>query len=197
MILPRKEFHRRWTFRGLDVVSEEHIEFPVEPLLKEIKADAPFRNHDYLFDGSDLSTIECDDEIGVNKYCNENVKTEAERVAVIDEQIRTGNYKPVKLFQDSEHTEIIVVDDGFHRVYSAWRQSKERIWCEIKRGRFLLEKSMPMEDLPDLLDMLTKLFPPKLHNIHKLNAFLNNGNKKKMEITSICYGGAKKEIEEK
>lgn len=192
MILPRKEFHNRWTFRNFDTVSEDNVDYPVEPLLKEIKADAPFRNHDYLFDGSDLFTVKCDDEVGVNKYCNKEVKTEAERVRVIDEQIRTGEYKPVKLFQDCENSSIIVVDDGFHRIFSAWEQKKETIRCEIKRGHFLLEKSIPMEDLPDLLDMLTKLFPPNLHSIDKLNIFLNNANKKKMRITSICYGGAKR-----
>lgn len=192
MILSRKEFHNRWTFRNFDTIYEENTEYPVEPLLKEIKADAHIRNHNYLFDGSDLTKIKCDDEIGVNKHCNENVKTEAERVAVIDKQIKTGKYKPVKLFQDLEHPDIVFVDDGFHRIYSAWKQKKEKIWCQIKRGHFLLEKSMPMEDLPDLLDMLTKLFPKKLHNISKLNTFLNNADKKKMKITSIGYGGAKK-----
>ena len=50
---------------------------------------------------------------------------------------------------------------------------------------------MPMNDLPDLLDMLSKLFPPKLHDLKKLTAYLNKANKDKMAITSIGYGGMK------
>lgn len=193
MILTRQEFWNRWAFRGFDTIHKEEIEYPIEPLIKEIKADAHIRNHDYLFNGSNLSKIKCDDEIGVNKYCHENVKTEAERIAIIDQQIKTGEYTPVKIFQDWEHTDIIIIDDGFHRIYSAWKQNKKTIRCEIKQGLFILEKTMPMEDLPDLLDMLTKLFPPELHDISKLNAFLNNADKKKMQITSISYGGGRRD----
>jgi len=191
MILTRKEFHNRWTFRNFNVIHAEEKDIPIEPLIKEIKADASHRNHEYLFNNSDLTTVECDDEIGVNKYCHHTVKTEAERIAVIDQQIKTNTYTPVKLFQDSEHTEIFIVDDGFHRIYSAWKQNKKTIRCEVKKGHFKLEKTMPMNDLPDLLDMLSKLFP-KLHNIKKLTAFLKNANTKKMGITSIGYGGADK-----
>jgi len=127
MILTRKEFHSRWSFRNFDVIHAEEKDFPIEPLIKEIKADASHRNHEYLFDRSDLTKKECNDEIGINKYCKKNVKTEAQRIAVIDQQIKTNTYTPVKIFQDIEHTEIFIVDDGFHRIYSAWKQNKKII----------------------------------------------------------------------
>ena len=189
MILSRKEFHLRWTFRTFDMDSKCITHFPIFPLLKEIKADAPFRNHNYLFDGSDLSKIACDDEIGVNKYCGENVKTEAERIAVIDRQIKEETYKPISLFQDGEHPSIIFIDDGFHRVYSAWKQGLVTIKADLKMGQFKLEKVMPMEDLPKLLGMLEGMFPKELHDVKKMKKFLEESTDgKKMKITSIGYG---------
>ena len=191
MILTRKEFHRRWDFRTfITIRKEELVDFPIEPLFKEIQADVPFRNHEYLFDNSNLSRVLCDDEVGVNKYCNAHVRTEQQRMNVIDAQIKNGTYLPVPIFQDIEHPGIIFVDDGFHRIFSAWKQGKTTIKCRVKQGKFKLERVMPFEDLPKLLGMLEGLFPKKLHDIKKLKKFLEKASKKnpkKMEITSISY----------
>ena len=188
MILSRKEFHLRWTFRNFKTVEEKLVLFPIKPLLKEIRKDAKFRNHSYLFNGSDLSKVKCDDEIGINIHCRKKAKTESERMVVIDEQIRKGTYKPVGLFQEIDYPNIIFVDDGFHRIYSAWKQGKKRIWCNVKQGHFILEKVMPFKDLPALLGMLSGMFPKEMHDIKKLRKFLKNADKKKMRITSIGYG---------
>lgn len=191
MILTRKEFHRRWDFRNFDVVIREKlVDFPIEPLFREIKSDAPFRNHEYLFDNSDLSKVKCDDEIGVNKYCGANVNTELQRMLVIDAQIKDETYLPVPIFQDIEHPGIIFVDDGFHRIFSAQMQGRNTVKCLVKQGHFKLERVMPFEDLPKLLGMLEGLFPKRLHDVKRLKKFLEKASKKnpkKMKITSISY----------
>ena len=50
MIISRKEFHQRYTDDDFKVIKEKEELMSVDRLFKEIHADAPFRNHEYMFD---------------------------------------------------------------------------------------------------------------------------------------------------
>ena len=188
MIISREEFNQRWPFREFKTIREKEMLLPIEPLMKEIKADAKFRNHEYLFDGSDLTKVKCHDEVGVNLHCNANVKTEAERMAVIDKQIKNWSYRPVPIFQHIDHPSIIYIDDRFHRIYSAWKQKKQHVNCKVKVGKFVLSKSISLIDLHKLIGMLIDLFPEH-HDMKKLKNFLENeADQKKLKHATIDYG---------
>lgn len=187
MILSRKEFSLRWGFRNFKTIEETEALFSVESLMDEIKADAAYRNHEYLFDKSDLSKVICDDEVGVNKYCNANVITEQERLDFVEKQVRENNYHPVSIYQHINHPTIIYVDDGFHRIYSAKKLKKAKINCRIKKGYFLLEKAINFEDLSKLIKMVGEMFPNHC-DVEKLIKFLKKVPKNKQIHTSIGYG---------
>ena len=191
MILSRKEFNLRWSFRRFKVIEEKVMCLPVSMLMCEIKEDAPFRNHQYLFDGSDLSKLKCDDEVGVNKFCGANVQTEKERLDFVEKQVKENSYEPVAVFQHVLHPTIIYVDDGFHRIYSAHKLKKGIVLCKIKKGYFILEKAISIKDLQKLLQLVREMFPA-LGTIVKILKFLETVPEEKREHTSIGYGGNEK-----
>ncbi|KKK68096.1 hypothetical protein LCGC14_2947480, partial [marine sediment metagenome] len=49
MIVSRKEFHRRHGISGFKTELIEMEDMFIPDLMKEIKRDAPFRNHNYMF----------------------------------------------------------------------------------------------------------------------------------------------------
>lgn len=79
MIVNRDEFHLRY-WGNFKIEKEVAQTMNVSMLMKEIKADAKYRNHTYLFDGTDLTTLPIqEDTTGIKKKCPD-IKTEQDRL---------------------------------------------------------------------------------------------------------------------
>lgn len=195
MIISREELYLRWSFRNFKTLKTVVESMKVKQLYKEIKKDAKYRNHGFLFDGSDLKAInlkEFGDEVGVNLHCNANAITEEDRVQAISEQVKNGTYKPVEVFQDIEHPTIIYIDDGFHRIFCAHQLGLVNLKCRIRRGHYILSKSIRMRDLPPLLEMLMGIFGKNktLKEAKKMASI------KKIASVAVSYGNDKEGVKQ-
>ena len=192
MILPRKEFYDRWNFRDFDTHETIVDFFPVDELMDEAEADAPFRNKSFMFDPkADWNKVSVEhDEVGVNKYCDAGVKTEEERIKYVEGQIERGTYEPVPIFQDIDYPSIIYIDDGFHRIFAANSMGRFFIKCRIKRGKFKLVKSINAEELLMLTTFLLGAFKDAKDMKH-LNNILRKIPEDKRLHTSFHYGREK------
>ncbi len=193
MIISRAEFHRRMSvFQKMQIIEEKDELMSVERLFKEIQADAPFRNHNYMFKGEDLSKLELqEDAVGIkNKF--PKIKTEGERFEKIKEEIVNDTYKAVPVLRDIDYQDVMYVDDGFHRVFIAHQLGYKVIRVRAKYGKFVLGKSMSLNDLDDLLDMVEKMFS-KFKTIAEVRKFLKKIDKEKASHYQLSYGRAKEE----
>ena len=189
ILISRKEFHRRMDLDYFKAEREETVEYYVAPLWDEIKADAPFRNHEYLFNGSKFEDLPLqEDTVGI-KEVFPDIKTEADRLKHIKDELLQGTYKPVPILFDKDHPTFFYVDDGFHRIFLAKQLGWKTMQIQAKYGKFKLHKTFPLTDLSSLLKMVDGLFGKKFPTVKGIINFLENkADKEKMKVTSICYG---------
>lgn len=198
MIISRKEFHKRMgTFSKSTIIEEKDEIMSVEKLYKEIVADAPFRNHNYMFNKDiDWKKLELQEDTVNIKNKFPNIKTEGQRYEKIKEEIINDTYKAVPVLRDADYPDVIYVDDGFHRIYIAHELGHKVIRIRAKYGKYVLEKSITFKDLVKLLDMLVGLFKKEHNSLTSLRDFLKMVLKKKPEIGetySISYSSCKEE----
>lgn len=190
MIISRSEFHQRMGLREFDTIEEKDELMSVERLYKEIVADAPFRNHNFMFDQSkDWKDLELQEEDGIKRAFPE-ITTEKERYEKIKEEILKDTYESIPVLKDVDYPDVIYVDNGFHRIFIAMELGLKVIRVKAKYGKFTLQKSINFEDLTSLLEMLSQLFKEK-DSVIELNNFLKMIIKKKPEMGktySITYG---------
>jgi hypothetical protein len=190
MIISRAEFHQREGLREFDIIEERDELMSIERLYKEIVADVPFRNHNFMFDESqDWRDLELQEEDGIKKAFPEII-TERERYEKIKEEILKDTYESVPVLKDADYPDVIYVDNGFHRIFIANELGLKVIRVKAKYGKFILHKSITFNDLISLLDMLSQLFKEK-DSVIELNNFLKMIVTKKPEMGetySITYG---------
>ena len=175
MILSRAEFNRRWTDRDFAIEKQIIEDFDVLTLMKELKLDAKFRNHEYMFNGRDLDKLPLQETtIGILKT-NPDIKTEGERLSAVKKELENKTYFPVEIFQDIDHPTIIYVNDGFHRIVGAYQLGMKTIRCEIKQGHYKLSDTLRIRDLVEHIDMLKQLVGEK--NLMKLNKIVDKKTK--------------------
>lgn len=195
MIISRKEFYERENFRMFQITEEKEELMSVDMLYKEAVADAPFRNHEFLFDKkTDFKITKLqEDHVGIKKKFP-NIKTEGERIEKITDEINKDTYQSIPVFRDCDHPSVIYINDGFHRIYCAHLLGMKVIRVKSKYGKFALSKGFRINELPDVLDMLIQLFPDHL-NMKDLKEFLENAIKKKPKNkylnATLSYGKEK------
>ncbi len=189
IIISRKEFHKRFDFNGFDVIKEKKELMSVERLFKEIKADAPFRNHNYMFNKKiNLKKLEIQEKDGIQKKFPE-IKTEGERYEKVKEEMLNDTYEEVPVLVDIDYPDVIYVDNGFHRIFIAHQLGMLVLRVKAKYGKFNLNKSITFGDLLSLMKMLEEMKIPSLKLFKKT---LEKCFKKKpsmRETHSIVYGG--------
>jgi hypothetical protein len=204
MIISRREFYRRCTLLDFQQISESDEMMSVEMLFKELQMDAPFRNHDYMFDDKiGLSSLLLQEEtVGIkNKF--PEITTEGERYAKIREELLADTYLPVPVKRDIDYPCVIHIEDGLHRVFIAHSLGMKFIRIHAIYGKFILGKCISFADLPKLLHMLERLFGTEYKTITALRMFLEMVVAKRPDIGethSISYGNeseqpADKEVE--
>ena len=190
MIISRAEFHQRMGLREFDTIEEKDELMSIERLYKEIVADAPFRNHTFMFDESkDWRDLELQEEDGIKRAFPEII-TERERYDKIKEEILKDTYESIPVLRDVDYPDVIYVNNGFHRIFIANELGLKVIRVRAKYGKFVLDKSIRFNDLISLLDMVSQLFKEK-DSIIELKNFLKMVVTKKPEMGetySITYG---------
>lgn len=190
MIISREEFHQRMGLREFDTIEERDELMSVDRLYKEIVADAPFRNHTFMFDETkDWRDLELQEEDGIKRAFPE-ITTERERYDKIKEEILKDTYESIPVLKDVDYQDVIYVDNGFHRIFIAMELGMKVIRVKAKYGKFALSKSITFNDLISLLDMISQLFKEK-DSVIELKDFLKIVVTKKPEIGithSITYG---------
>ncbi len=189
MIISRKEFHRRHGLHGFKTELIEIESMLVLDLMAEIKRDAPFRNHDFMFrEGVNFSKLSIQEKDGIFKKFP-NLKTEAERFEYIRKEIEDDTYEPVPILMDIDHPSVFYVDNGFHRIFAADQLGRGYIKCKITKGKFILGNSISFKDLSKLMEMLQGLFKDKTsEEIKNILDKKIKDNPEEAEITSIGYG---------
>ena len=157
MIISRDEFDVRWTDRSFEIVTEVHKLMRVDKLYKEIEADAKYRNHEYLFDGSNLADLPFKETTSGILERYPELQTEAERIDKIELEILQHEYRPVEVFQDIDHPTIIYIGDGFHRIYAAYKLGNRYIKCNIKKGHFKLSDDLKIRDIIRHMEILGQI----------------------------------------
>jgi len=193
MIIGRAEFHQRMGLREFDTIEERDELMSVERLYKELVADAPFRNHTFMFDEKkDWRDLELQEEDGIKRAFPE-ILTERERYEKIKEEIINDTYESIPVLRDVDYPDVIYVNNGFHRVWIANELGLKVIRVKAKYGKFVLSKSINFNDLISLMDMLERLFKDK-PSFKELKEFLEMVTEKKPEMGetySITYGRGK------
>lgn len=193
MIIGRAEFHQRMGLREFDTIEKKDELMSVDRLYKEIVADAPFRNHNFMFDKKkDWRNLELQEEDGIKRAFPE-ITTERERYEKIKEEIQKDTYESIPVLRDVDYPDVIYVDNGFHRIFIAMELGLKVMRVSAKYGKFALTKSITFNDIISLTDMLSQLFKEK-DSLLELNKFLKMVVKKKPEMGetySITYGGGK------
>lgn len=190
MIISRAEFHQRMGLREFETIEERDELMSVDRLYKEIVADAPFRNHTFMFDETkDWRDLELQEEDGIKRAFPE-ITTERERYDKIKEEILKDTYESIPVLKDIDYQDVIYVDNGFHRIFIAMELGMKVIRVKTKYGKFALSKSINFNDIISLLDMISQLFKEN-DSIIELKDFLKMVVTKKPEIGrthSITYG---------
>lgn len=177
MLISREEFYRRENFRLFQITEEKEELMSVDMLYKEAVADAPFRNHEFLFNKKTdfkITSLQ-EDHVGIKKKFPD-IKTEQDRIDKITEELEADTYQSVPVFRDCDHISIIYIDDGFHRIYCAHLLGMKVMRVKSKYGKFVLSDVIRIRKLPELLDMLIKMFPGK--TMPELKKFLEKAIKK-------------------
>lgn len=187
MLISRKELSTRFTSRAFNTFEEMEELVSVEKLFKEAQAEAPFRNHDYMFDKKvPFKKLKLQEtEVGIKKKYP-YIKTEGQRFKRIEQEVRNDTYKSVEIFRDADYPDDIFINDGFHRIYSAHKLGHRVMRCKVKIGKFILEKSISFEDLAPLLNMVKGMF--KGMTIDEIYKLIKKVNKKGKANYSIGYG---------
>lgn len=197
-LITRKEFHRRY-FPAFETLRERKGKLiSVAKLLKECTMDAPFRNHNYMFNtnpGMRRKLLPLDEwqdlplqetTVGILQAMPE-IKTEGERMDAILKELLEGTYAPVPISVDIDNTSIFYVEDGFHRIRAAAHLGWKRIRCNVRYGHFNLDDEIQLNKLPKLLEMLDQMFPNYIDS-KRLQKFLKEeADPKKLEQTGINY----------
>lgn len=190
MIIDRKEFHRRYHGFKEKEILDRHFE--VDVLYEEIIKDAPYRNHNFMFENNvDFSTLPIQEQDGITKKYPK-LKTEQERFDKIKEEMLLGNYEPIPLLIDLDYPDVIYVNNGFHRIFLAKQMGWASIKVKASYGKFILADSITFGDLKELLRMLETLFEGK--SIPEIKELLESLIKKDPIVAdnhSIVYGGLK------
>lgn len=190
MIISRREFYRRNSLFEFTLIKEVDELMSVEKLFTEIQADAPFRNHNYMFDEKlDLSKLELQEETVGIKNKHPDIKTEGERIDHIRKEFLDDSYEPIPVKVDIDYPCVIHLEDGFHRVFVAHSLGLKWVRVRAMYGKFVLGKSISLGELVSLLDMLEKLFG--LKKIGEMKGLIEKSIKKKphlAEMFSISYG---------
>lgn len=192
MLMPRGEFHRRrslFEFRGK---GERIMALPLEPLYQELRRDAPYRGHAFMFDPTvDLTTLPVQEKTEGIMQKFPDLQTEADRYDKIHEELLAGTYEPVQVIADSDFPSVTYIDNGLHRVYIAHAMGLKEIMCRVQFGKFLYTSSISFGDLAKLLGMLELFFPAKYQTFSKAREILERAVSKKTELNehhSIVYG---------
>ena len=194
MIISRAEFHKR-SMGGFNIIEEKDEMMSVERLMKELLADSPFRNHEYMFKkGMDLKKLELQETtVGIKKKFPD-IKTEGQRLRKIKKEMIDDTYEAVPVQIDIDYQDVIYVEDGFHRIFVAHQLGYQVIRVKAKYGKFILDKSITFVDLIKLLGMIEGLFGKELKTVKEVKEFLEKVVKKKKQIGaaySIGYGNYK------
>ena len=190
MIISRDEFHRRYWGVECDGMEKPRTRLrymPVATLLREIKRDAPWRNHEYMFDGSDLATLPLQESTVGIKAAFPDIKTERERLDKVIGQLLADTYEAVPISMDADYPSIFYVEDGFHRIFGAHALGMRKLRCKVTRGKFNLSDSIDFVKLPKLLDMVDKMFKGKTNK--EIIALLTGDgiDKEKAKHTTMSY----------
>lgn len=192
MLVSRREFHRRSNISVFTPIHEADEMMSVEQLFKELQMDAPFRNHNYMFDDKiDLSKLPLQEESVGIKNNFPHIKTEGERYEKIKQELLADKYQPVPVHRDIDYPCVIYIDDGLHRVFIAHSLGMKFIRVRAKYGKFNLSNSIAFGDLEDLLGMVQKLFGKKAVTLRYAQKFLADAIRKKPvigETYSLSYG---------
>lgn len=157
MIITREEFNTRWVNRDFDTKIVVDGLVNTEILYEEIQADAKYRSHEYMFDGSNFSQLPLqEDTVGI-KNTNPYIKTEFDRCLAITQEIRADTYEPVEVYQDINHPTIIYIGDGFHRIYIAHQLGIKQLRCKIKLGQFKLTNDLRLRDIIRHIEILSQI----------------------------------------
>lgn len=181
MIISRREFHRRLGLHPLKVIVNREEIMSVEKLYKEIVADAPFRNHSFMFDKKvDFDKYPIQEADGIQKKFP-NIMTEGQRFKKIKQEILKDTYESVPILRDIDYPDVVYVNNGFHRIFLAHELGHKAIRVNAKYGKFILDSNISFNDLNKLLGMLTGLFDPNT-TLRELEDKLTKAIKKKPEI---------------
>lgn len=199
MLISREEFYRRDNFRLFQITEEKEELMSVDMLYKEAVADAPFRNHEFLFNKKTdfkITSLQ-EDHVGIKKKFPD-IKTEQDRIDKITEELEADTYQSVPVFRDCDHISIIYIDDGFHRIYCAHLCGMKVIRVKSKYGKFVLSDSICIRKIPELLDMLIKMFP-EITDMKKLKTFIEKAMKKnpKNKYLNATFSYGKEKYNEK
>ena len=191
MFISRGELHRRMGFDPFNVFEVREEYMSVDMLLKEAKADSGMRNHEYMFDGSDLKTLPLkEDTSGILKKFPD-IKTEAERFNAIKKEFEDDSYEPVPVFRDIDNPYDIFLINGFHRIVIAAELKRQVIKTKSFYGKLRLDENIDLNNLIHLLEMLTMMFKDKEVRLHSVLSKLREAVEKdsfKGAHWSIGYG---------
>lgn len=118
MIISRKEFHQRLNvFSPMRIEKRQRGLMKVKDLYKEIQADAPFRNHNYIFEKDvDFRKLPLQEEtVGIKKKFPK-IGTEHKRCEKVEEELNNNTYEIIPILRDIDYPNVIYVEDGFHRI---------------------------------------------------------------------------------
>lgn len=181
-LISREEFHRRYAwFKKVQVLTGS---MDTDILFDEIVADAPFRNHTYMFSSNheDFKNMELQEPtVGIkNKF--PDIKTEAERFAKIESELMSNTYEPIPVSMDIDDKNLFYIEDGFHRIFLAKKLGIKELNVELRLGKFMLSETITFGQLVKLLNMVQDLFGTEYPTIGGLRDFLKLAQDKKEEL---------------
>lgn len=191
MIISRTEFHNRYLcvqLNGIANAKTKLQKMSVAMLLKEAKADAAYRNHLYMFNGTDLNTLPIQETTVGIKARFPDIKTEQDRLDKVELELLEDSYAPVKVSRDADYHDIIYIEDGFHRIYAASKMKLKSIRCEVTYGKFRLEDSITFEKLIKLLTMVDDVFKGKSNKEIIAELTARDIDTEKLKHISLGYG---------
>ena len=188
MIINRKEFHlKKNIFTPMNIEKTIEEVMCVKMLFKEIKADAFYRNHNYMFkkDADFKNMVLQEVEVGIkNKF--PEIKTEQERFDKIQQELKDDTYNSIPLLRDIDYPSVFYIEDGFHRIFLAHKLGYDSLRIISKYGKFNFNKSIAMKDISKLLEMVNDL-TGGIHTLKSASELFKNIKEERKDVM-IVYG---------
>ena len=168
-IISREEFYLRAGFR-LTPQKKVQGTTSVEELMQEIKYDAKHRSHSFLFNRTweEICLMESQEQDGLKEF---NYKTEGERFAHIEKELKEDTYETIRIYRDIDHPTIMHLSNGFHRIYMANKLGIKELRTETWFGKWEIENNITFEVflgyLRNFKDIYIEMFSKSMKDANK------------------------------